>query len=154
MMNDELWTLDFEASGITKDYSGYPIEVGYTNGTVEREFLIKPYSHWTNWDWYAEKYVHKISRDTLRNEGFHPKLVCEWMNKDLAGKTVYCNGGKHDKGWLRVLFEDSNVKPLFKLESYTVLNYYREDEEIPHRALADAKLFWQDIMNERKIRGV
>lgn len=158
---EELWVLDFEASGITKDDTGYPIEVGYTNGHIQREYLIKPLDHWTHWDWYAEKFVHKIEREWLEFKGISPVLVCNFMNEDLYGKTVYCNGGKHDKAWCNKLFNDCGIERKFNLVHYQVLRPYQEgydglteelDRYVEHRALPDAIQYWRDIMNERKIR--
>lgn len=162
---DELWVLDFEASGITKDDTGYPIEVGYTNGSIEREYLIRPLAHWTHWDWYAEKYIHKIEREWLEYKGIAAGLVCLYMNQDLAGKTVYCNGGKHDKAWCNKLFKDCGIERQFNLVHYQVLKFYQEgtylnaakeldyhERYVEHRALPDAKQYWRDIMNERKLR--
>jgi len=146
---DEIWTLDFEASGITENGEGYPIEVGFTNGHFTKSLLIKPLKHWTHWDWYAEKAIHRISRDVLNREGNYPIYICKQLNHYLKGQTVYCDGGHNDKFWLNRLFDDSNVEVEFTLVNYVLINPLNK-KTVAHRALPDAMELWKAIVNERK----
>jgi hypothetical protein len=107
--------IDIEASGFGP--RSYPIEVGYVlmDGRA-RCTLVRPPLHWTHWDNSAEK-VHGISRGTLLQHGREVSQVAGWLNDDLAGQTVYCDGWAHDYAWLARLFDEAGCAPRFKLES-------------------------------------
>jgi hypothetical protein len=107
--------LDIEASGFGP--RSYPIEIGYVlaDGRA-RCTLIRPAPDWTHWDNSAEQ-VHGIARDTLLRHGRAIAEVVEWLNTDLAGQTVYCDGWAHDYPWLALLFDEAGRSPHFRLES-------------------------------------
>lgn len=143
---NNFWALDFEASSLNMAIS-YPIEVGYTNGIIEREFLITPHPDWFDWD-PASQEIHNIPRKLLFEEGFPGPKVCHEMNKDLANQTVYCDGGIFDVLWLLRLFDTANISPLFELTNYDTSNL---KEKVAHRALADAKQIWKLINDATKL---
>lgn len=108
--------LDFEASGL----DGHPIQVAWSlpDGSVTCRLIDpKGVAGWTDdrWDDYAEREIHRISRDLLSKKGLPPSQVAEMMNADLEGKTVYCDGGLYDQYWLEDLFAAAGLKPLFVL---------------------------------------
>ncbi len=111
--------LDIEASGFGG--RSYPIEIGYVlpDGRAAC-MLVRPVPGWTHWDDAAER-VHGISRATLQAHGRAPGEVAAALNRDLAGRTVYCDGWAHDYSWLAALFEEAGVPPAFRLESVGVL---------------------------------
>ncbi len=111
--------LDIEASGFGRH--SYPIEVGYVlPDGVARCTLIQPAPDWTHWDGAAER-VHGISRPVLLAHGRPLHEVARRLNRDLAGRTVYCDGWAHDYAWLAALFEAADVPAAFKLESVNAL---------------------------------
>jgi hypothetical protein len=108
-------TLDIEASGFGRH--SYPIEVGYVLPTGQAVcMLVKPDSAWTHWDVAAER-VHGITRGALQERGRSAREVAQALNRDLAGRTVYCDGWAHDYTWMGALFEAADASPHFKLES-------------------------------------
>lgn len=66
---------DLEASSLGMD--GYPIQAAWSrpNGEV-RTFYIDPskIEHWTDWDVYAERNIHQITRQYLVENGEHPRV--------------------------------------------------------------------------------
>ena len=136
----ELWTLDFEASGLNLLHT-YPIEIAWYNGTIEREYLIFPCEEWGEyWDPEAQQ-IHNILRWDLYKYGKMPNEICKQMNEDIQGKVVYCDGGHYDLHWLNQLFNASSYKLGFPLMSRTV----DSPEIVAHRALADAKWLWKGL---------
>lgn len=111
--------LDIEASGFGR--ASYPIEVGWVlpDGRA-RCTLVRPAAHWTHWDTQAEQ-VHGIARATLLAHGRAVTEVADWLNGELGGRTVYCDGWAHDYPWLAALFEEAGAAPLFRLESAQAL---------------------------------
>ncbi|MBX3601010.1 MAG: hypothetical protein KF863_10315 [Rubrivivax sp.] len=111
--------LDIEASGFGR--ASYPIEVGWVlpDGRA-RCTLVLPAAHWTHWDAGAER-VHGIARATLLAHGRAAADVARWLNDELGGRTVYCDGWAHDYPWLAALFEEAGASPLFRLESASAL---------------------------------
>jgi hypothetical protein len=111
--------LDIEASGFGRH--SYPIEVGYVlpDGMAHCT-LIQPAPAWTHWDGAAER-VHGISRPVLLAHGRPLLEVACRLNRDLAGRTVYCDGWAHDYAWLAALFEAADLSAAFKLESVNAL---------------------------------
>ncbi|MCI0486080.1 MAG: hypothetical protein L0229_05720 [Blastocatellia bacterium] len=108
--------LDFEASSLSP-YS-YPIEVAWNlaDGSIESH-LISPETimHWTDWDPESEK-IHTIPRQELIAHGKPPAWVCERMNEQLSGKTVYSDAPRFDGRWLMKLFSVyENPEPDFLL---------------------------------------
>ena len=96
--------IDFEASSLSTD--SYPIEVAWnlSDGLIESH-LISPEAviDWTDWDTESEK-IHRIPREELIAHGKPPAWVCERMNEQLKGKTVYSDAPRFDGRWLTKLF--------------------------------------------------
>lgn len=144
-MND-LWTLDFEASGLNMNAT-YPIELGWYNGTIEREFLIIPDPSWGDyWDPESQM-IHNIPRPDLFKYGKKASEICEVLNDDLNGKTVWCDGGQYDAHWMRQLLDVGGVDPTFQMA-----NHFSDfgNEIVRHRALDDAKQLWKWLHNARE----
>ena len=106
--------IDFEASSLSSD--SYPIEVAWStpDGAIESH-LIRPHWSWTDWDEYAEREIHRISRETLRTDGRSTRDVATVMNTALAGTTVYSDAPEFDGHWLERLFEAAGLEPAFEL---------------------------------------
>lgn len=150
MSLDDFWTIDFEASGLDL-MDSYPIECGYTNGLIEREFLIKPAEGWWHWDTTAEK-VHGISQGELLTKGENPCYVADEMIKDLSGKIVICDGWQYDLYWMWTLFDTAGItKPGFALRQ-TPIRVGKDNCD--HRALSDAKLLWNHLNKNRSLWNV
>jgi len=101
--------LDVEASSLSMD--SYPIEVAWSDnfGIIESH-LINPYAieHWTDWDFNAQQ-IHGISRKLCREEGVHPRFLCNRMSKSIKpGETIYADGGPIDEGWIDVLYGEGS----------------------------------------------
>ncbi len=113
--------LDFEASGLGP--ASYPIEVAWSleNALVEAH-LIRPMEDWTEegWDWNAQ-YMHQMARDQLFRDGKEPAWLCERMNDQLAGKTVYCDSYPFDRMWLNTLFDYGEMLRSFQLADIQLL---------------------------------
>lgn len=111
--------LDIEASGFGR--ASYPIEVGWVlpDGRA-RCTLVRPAAHWTHWDHAAER-VHGIARATLLAHGRAVTEVATWLNDELGGRTVYCDGWAHDYPWLAALFDEAALTAQFRLESASAL---------------------------------
>jgi hypothetical protein len=111
--------LDIEASGFGRH--SYPIEVGYVMPDGRAVcMLVRPTPDWTHWDPAAEK-VHGIVRSTLLAHGQAVRDVALVLNRDLAGRTVYCDGWAHDYPWLAALFDAADLRASFRLESVSAL---------------------------------
>ena len=111
--------LDIEASGFGRE--SYPIEIGYVLPDGQAAcMLVRPVPGWTHWDDAAER-VHGITRATLQAHGRTPREVAAVLNRDLAGRVVYCDGWAHDYSWLAALFEEAGLQPAFRLESVGAL---------------------------------
>lgn len=144
----EFFVLDFEAAGLNMAWS-YPIEVGYCNGSVEYEALIKPYPGWDYWSVESQE-IHNISQHEIMFSGLDGADVCARMNKDLAGQVVYVDGGMYDQIWCERLFSEANALMNFQLSFVPVpimkeLVKFKRDRIVAHRALADAKEIWKFI---------
>lgn len=135
-----MFTLDFEASGLNLGLS-YPIEVGYTNGKLSREMLIKPAPNWWWWSYKSEE-IHGISQNELL-QGLSVVEVCNTINQDLLGENVLVDGYMYDKYWLTTLYEAAGLKPTFQLSQITDKEWFLSKHNISHRALADARQLWR-----------
>lgn len=98
--------LDVEASSL--DSSSYPIEVAWSdaNGIIESH-LINPYAveSWTNWDFSAQQ-IHGISRKQCRENGVHPKFLCDRLSQSIRpGEIIYADGIPFDAWWIDSLYE-------------------------------------------------
>jgi len=75
--------LDVEASSLSID--SYPIEIAWSDhqGNIERR-LINPYAvdGWRDWDYNAQQ-MHGLSRKQCREEGIHPKQMCNLMSQSI-----------------------------------------------------------------------
>jgi hypothetical protein len=111
--------IDIEASGFGG--ASYPIEIGWVlpDGRAACT-LVRPAPGWTHWDAGAER-LHGIGRALLLSHGREPLAVAQWLNAELAGRTVYCDGWAHDYAWLAALFEEAGLAPAFRLESVQAL---------------------------------
>ncbi|HEY6133745.1 MAG TPA: hypothetical protein VIW70_07190 [Rubrivivax sp.] len=106
--------MDIEASGFGR--GSYPIEIGFVTATGSAACtLVRPEPDWTHWDPAAEG-VHGITRDTAVRHGRRAEDVARWLNQELAGQVVYCDGWAHDYTWLGVLYEAAGLQPRFRLE--------------------------------------
>lgn len=117
--------IDFEASSLRP--TSYPIEIGWTRGSTVHSYLIRPYAIWTDWDDYAEQYIHHISREQLMDEGLPADEVLEIANASLGTDIVWCDGGTYDANWLSVLEEGAGIKSTFGLGSIQNLLYTNYD---------------------------
>jgi hypothetical protein len=99
--------VDFEASSLAKD--SYPIEVGWVfeDGRAEAH-LIRPASHWTDWDPLAEA-VHGIPRETLVRDGEPHVQVARRVLKALGGHCAYASAPSWDGKWLSVLLRGARL---------------------------------------------
>lgn len=106
---------DIEASGL--DDASYPIEIGWSlpDGSV-RSYLIRPEPEWTHWDEAAED-LHGISRREIEQAGLSPAEVAAEMNRDLAGLTLFFDGGAFDKAWILKLFAAAGITATFNVSS-------------------------------------
>ena len=106
--------IDIEASGFGGE--SYPIEIGFVLPDGRQQCtLIQPHADWQHWDSSAAA-VHGISREVLIAFGKPPAQVAVWLNKNLAGLTIYSDSWGHDYAWLAALYQVANLTPSFKLE--------------------------------------
>jgi hypothetical protein len=131
--------LDFEASSLAS--ASYPIEVAWSlpdpDGSIETH-LISPASieRWSDWSPKAER-IHGISQAWLRSEGKAPQWICERINTQLAGMTVYTDDPDYDRVWLTELFSASwGLKPSFSLAHADDVLLSRLDPEGLNRSAA------------------
>lgn len=148
--------IDIEASGLDPDHS-YPIEIGIfntENPATSFSFLIQPDPAWNYWDECAEE-IHGIAPETLIEDGVSLETACHRLNSYIVhhnsiGKPVVISDAPDfDFMWLRCLFIKAKVRMLFKVSGIdSVLEPGRqahlfaelERQEMPHRALADARI--------------
>jgi len=106
--------IDVEASGFGA--GSYPIEVGLAlpDGRAWCT-LIRPAAGWTHWDGRAEA-LHGITRALLEQHGREVNEVAQELNRQLAGRTVYCDNWAHDYAWLARLFEAAGLRPAYRLQ--------------------------------------
>lgn len=114
--------MDFEASGLGPH--GYPIQVAWSapDGAVHECWFITPAgAHgWAvdeGWDPAAAR-VHGISLTTVYEHGRPAEWIAARLNAQLAGQTVYVDGGACDQVWCRQLFTAAAVTPQFVLGDY------------------------------------
>lgn len=99
--------LDFEASSLAK--LSYPIEVAWVfeDGASETH-LIQPALQWTDWDAEAEA-IHRISRETLQNEGEPHDAVARRMIDQLSGHNLFASAPSWDGKWLSALLRAAKL---------------------------------------------
>lgn len=149
--------LDVEASGLGD--SSYPIEVGWVsdNGAYD-SFLIKPCETWRTkleWDAFAEQSVHYISQQELAEDGIDIISAATRLNESLQGKLVFSDMLVFDSEWLKKLFFETGVVPLFRLADIQQLQAFwgvekatlyqdlckKQNMNPAHRAVADAERY-------------
>ena len=147
--------IDIEASGLDPDHS-YPIEIGIYNTTQPKtslSFLIKPHDDWNYWDDIAEE-IHGISINELLEYGISVYDACNRLNQYVTEMSphkpcVISDAPDFDFMWLRCLFLSTNIRMQFKVDGIdSILEPSRqatlfaelERQDMPHRALADARI--------------
>jgi hypothetical protein len=99
--------LDFEASSLSK--GSYPIEIGWAGEDRSTEaHLIRPAPGWTDWDVSAEA-IHKISRETLLDEGEAHDEVARRVLEALGPHEVYVTAPSWDGMWLSKLLRAAGL---------------------------------------------
>ncbi|NWG45258.1 MAG: hypothetical protein HXY25_01755 [Alphaproteobacteria bacterium] len=161
--------LDFEASGLGSH--SWPIEVGWgVLGGEVSSVLIRPHPLWPSegWDAGAEA-VHGLTLDRLLAEGLDTAAVCDRLDADLRGRTVYSDAPEFDSNWLGVLYRAALREPPFQLAGLfdhlaeghgapaVRAGLARARDEVPptHRAGEDVRhlmAVWR--LTERAARGV
>lgn len=113
----KLLFIDFEANGLGKGVS-YPISVGYIVYDTESErvvsddyFLIKPTESWCeeNWDWYAEKYIHKLKKKDLLDKGVPVVESAERLKAMLDVDMIVSDAPSYDRGWFKLLISEAGM---------------------------------------------
>lgn len=114
--------MDFEASGLGAQ--GYPIQVAWSaaDGAVDECWLIAPSAAYgwaldEGWDAAAER-VHGIAFASLHEHGKEARWIAARMNDQLAGQTVYVDGGACDLLWCRQLFAAADMAMQFAVGDY------------------------------------
>lgn len=122
MTNDLPYCMDFEASGLSA--LSFPIEVAWSaaDGSVSECWLIAPSPGYgwaieDGWEPGAER-VHGIPFAQLREQGKPAVWIAQRMNAQLAGQTVYVDGGAADQVWCRQLFAAAKLEPQFSIGDY------------------------------------
>lgn len=111
--------IDFEASSLDL-ISSYPIEVGIClPDSTTHSWLIKPHVLWKDWSDSAEN-IHGISRAQLLEEGIEVRDVVNQMNNLLSGD-IFCDAWTFDSFWMHRLFKAAKAKPVFHLDSISML---------------------------------
>ena len=113
--------LDFEASGLGA--TSYPIEVAIVDieGTIAREWLIKPTDDWLVrglWDKKAEA-IHGLTLNDIIARGTPAVQVARDLAAAVADAVVICDSPKYDGQWLATLFEAAGAnRPPFTLGNF------------------------------------
>lgn len=133
-----LATIDFEASSL--EWDGYPIEVGVAvwqdaNAPVLGwSTLICPPLAWReggHWSLASAK-VHGVTRAELLADGLSVNRVAARLNALLEPYgTAWCDGGRFDADWLRLLFRVAGIDPAFVLRDWADL--VSDWDETSHR---------------------
>jgi len=112
--------LDLEASSLNPQHS-YPTEVAWSlpDGSI-RSCLVQPVPEWNEWHPRVER-LTGISRALIEESGRPPAEIANLLNGDLAGQTVYCDGGFHDRLWVKRLFQAAKRPCHFSLRDITQL---------------------------------
>lgn len=155
--DSEFIFFDVEASGLG-DLS-YPIEVGWVSDSGACDsFLIKPCEAWRTemaWDVFAEQKIHHISQKELAEDGVDIITAATRLNESLKGKLVLSDMLLLDAEWLKKLFYEADIVPLFRLagldqiqrswghEKTMLFKDARKNQNMvpEHRALADAERY-------------
>jgi hypothetical protein len=146
-MKDEYIQVDVESSGLDLIKS-YPIEIAWMSESgICDEFLVKPSGNWGYWSLQAES-IHGIKREQLLKDGISIIDACHRLNSKLKGLTVFSDAVNYDSSWLGTLFREGGIKPEFFISQMPYIS--RAGHKIPHRALADCKLYI-DIIKENNM---
>ena len=126
--------LDIEASGLKRE--SYPIEIAWQHRydeTLYDSFLIRPIPEWHYWDYYAEEKIHKISRQTLHEQGISIQDACLRLNAALKGECVYTDCPTYDRMWLIRLFKDAQIEKEFRIDDVRMLVTPKQEKKLEHR---------------------
>ncbi|MGB0466574.1 MAG: hypothetical protein ACPGF7_03455 [Pontibacterium sp.] len=121
--------IDIEASGLGAE--SYPIEIAWrcvASGDSD-DFYINPESEaagWDYWDEFAEE-LHGIERETLLKDGVGIFQACMRLNTALKGKTIVSDAFEFDAFWMRRLFQQADITPLFSMAG---LEYLLTSEQL------------------------
>lgn len=117
--------IDFEASSLST--RSHPIEVAWStpDGAIESH-LILPLADWQDWDDYAEREIHHISREMLTAEGKDPAWVAARMNEVLGGSIVYSDAPEFDERWLMRMFDAVGLEPTFQIGFFDTVVMYAQ----------------------------
>lgn len=153
--------IDIEASGLDPVHS-YPIEIGIYNTEKPDKslsFLIQPHESWSYWDEIAEE-IHGIHPDELQLHGITPQEACIRLNQFVLDASddkpfVISDAPDFDFMWLRCLFLCTDMRMQFKVcgidsmlepNRQATLFAELERQEMPHRALADARIIGEILI--------
>lgn len=145
--------LDFEASSLGLD--SYPIQVAWSlpDGQVESLFINPaPIEHWTDWNFHAERDIHKISLKLLSDVGQHPKKVAQALNNALSGRPVFVDGLPYDQMWLEALFDEADCAPDFYLEQFETLIWDTLPESLIPQSRSARHKTWQQMSGQARQR--
>lgn len=111
-MNTKILFLDFEASGLHA--RSFPIEVGWAIPNGPSKSYLICHEPWLAqdelWDDYAERHIHHISRDMLRQFGKSPWEVVQSLEADgLRDYAVCADSVTWDQRWLYFLYDAAGV---------------------------------------------
>ncbi len=131
--------LDVEASSLDLGKS-YPTEVAWSlpDGGI-RCHLVRPAPTWDDWSPRAEQ-LTGISRHRIEASGRPVREVALAMNRDLARRTVYCDGGIHDRFWVRRLFNTAGVPCHFDLAPVEALSWHQYCALLPPAEVESVRL--------------
>lgn len=114
-MDRSIAFLDFEASGLGP--GSWPVEVGWARwGDEAQSVLIKPHAAWAlaEWNPVAER-MHGLTVERLKVQGHDVVEVCDVLDGELIGATVYSDAPTYDGFWLTVLYDAAGRTPKFEL---------------------------------------
>ncbi len=120
-MDRSIAFLDFEASGLGP--GSWPVEIGWArSGEEAHSLLIKPHDAWAlaEWNPVAER-MHGFTIDCLQAEGHEVGEVCDVLDGELIGATVYSDAPSYDGFWLTVLYDAAERSPTFELSDLQIL---------------------------------
>ncbi len=100
--------IDFEASGLGPD--SYPIQVGWCDASGRgEEFLIRPETDWTYWDYNAEA-VHGLTQGDLEINGRPAEEVARRLAQVVGNCATYSDAPGFDRNWLDILLGAGGIQ--------------------------------------------
>lgn len=132
-------TIDFEASCLPRHGRSYPIEVGVSDGTMSRNWLIRPHRSWDGWDWTAEaEALHGLSHDRIVREGQPAAIVLAELASVVQGRRVVADS-LIDQYWLDTLAQAAGVPTPFAIHHVaTLMDEWKAQEDRIAAAVAFA----------------